>query len=84
MTQSNLAATSRGRPRPSPPIQFYSVQIMPLAGGGMAVDMSATVCESIHDDDFELVTTDAISARVATIDEALAVIRDVVAATLQN
>ena len=84
MMQSSLAATSRGKPRPSPPVQFYSVQIMPLAGGGMSVDMSATVCESIRDDDFELVTVDETSARVATIDEALAVIRDVVAATMPN
>ncbi len=84
MMQSSLAAAGRDTPRPSPPIQFYSVQITPLAGGGISVDMSATTCESLQDDDFELVTMDATSARVATIDEALAVIRDVVAATMQN
>ena len=76
MLQPSQAASSRGRPPPSPQIQFYSVQIMPLADGGMSVGMSATVCEAVHDDDFELVNMDVASARVATIEDALAVIRD--------
>jgi hypothetical protein len=76
MLQSSLAAPSCGRPPPIAQIQFYSVQIMPLAGGGMSVGMSATVCEAIRDDDFELVNMDVASARVESIEEALAVIRN--------
>jgi hypothetical protein len=76
MLQSSLAAPSCGRPPPNPQIQFYSVQIMPLADGHLSVGMSATVCEAIRDDDFELVNMDVASARVGTIEEALAVIRN--------
>jgi hypothetical protein len=64
------------------PIQFYSVEIMPLAGGRMSV--GATICEPVDEDDFELVNMDVASARVDTIDEALAVIRQAVASTLPN
>jgi hypothetical protein len=76
MLQSSHAAPSRGRPPPIAQIQFYSVQIMPLANGHLSVGMSATVCEVIRDDDFELVYMDVASARVETVEEALAVIRD--------
>ena len=75
MLQSSHAAPS-GRLPPSPQIQFYSVEIMPLADGRISVGMSATVCESVHEDDFELVNMEVASARVGTIDEALAVIRN--------
>ena len=68
----------------SPPIQFYSVEIMPLADGRMSVGIGATICETIDDDDFELVNMDVASARVDTIDQALALIREAVASTLLN
>jgi len=76
MLQSSPAAISSGPPPPIPQIQFYSVEIMPLADGRISVGMSATVCESVHEDDFELVNMEVASARVGTIDEALAVIRN--------
>jgi hypothetical protein len=50
----------------------------------MSVGVGAIVCESIGDDDYELVNMDVASARVGTIDEALAVIRTAVIATLPN
>jgi hypothetical protein len=84
MLQRSDAVPSRGRPQPGPQIQFYSVQIMPLADGRLAVGMSATVCESVHDDDFELVNMDVASARVETIEDALAVIREAVASVTLN
>jgi hypothetical protein len=68
----------------SPPIQFYSVEIMPLADGRMSVGVGATICETVDDDDFELVNMDVASARVDTIDQALALIREAVASTLPN
>jgi hypothetical protein len=77
------AATSPGKPRPAP-IQFYSVEIMPLPDGRMSVGIGATICETVDDDDFELVNMDVASARVDTIDEALAVIRQAVASTMPN
>jgi hypothetical protein len=50
----------------------------------MSVGVGATVCESVGDGDFELVNMDVASARVGTIDEALALIRTAVLATLPN
>ena len=84
MLQTSDAATSRGQPPPSPQIQFYSVQIMPLADGRISVGMSATICEAVHDEDFELVNMEVASARVETIEDALAVIRDAVASSVSN
>ena len=78
MLQSSLAPPGRSRPLPSSQIQFYSVEIIPLADGRIAVSMSATVCEPVREDDFELVNMEMASERVATIDQALAVIREAV------
>jgi hypothetical protein len=80
MLQPSLDVADHGRPPNSPPIQFYSVEITPLADGRMSVGMSATICEPIHDGDFELVNMDMASTRVETIDQALAVIREAFAA----
>ena len=84
MNQPSLAATGRGTPRPSPPIQFYSVEIMPLSDGRMSVGVGATFCETVDDDDFELVSMDMASARVDTIEQALAVIREAVTTSMSH
>jgi len=80
MLLPSLDAADHGRPPNFPPIQFYSVEITPLADGRMSVGMSATICEPIREDDFELVSMDMASTRVDTIDQALAVIREAFAA----
>jgi hypothetical protein len=71
--QTNPAAAP-----PAPAIQFYSVQLSPLADGQVSVAIGATLCEAVAEDDFELVNMDVASARVASLEEALAVIRDAV------
>jgi hypothetical protein len=81
--QPNPAATSSGQPRP-PPIQFYAVEITPLADGRVFVGVGATICEPVDDADFELVNMDVASARVDTIDQVLAVIREAVVLTMPN
>jgi hypothetical protein len=80
MLQPNVDAADHGRPPDFPAIQFYSVEIMPLADGRMSVGMSATICESVDEGDFELIGMDLASTRVDTIDQALAVIREAFAA----
>jgi hypothetical protein len=80
MLQTNAEVADHGRLPNVPPIQFYSVEIMPLADGRMSVGMSATICESVDEGDFELVSMDMASTRVDTIDQALAVIREAFAA----
>ena len=72
---------SAGAPRP-PPIQFYAVEITPLADGRVFVGVGATICETVDDADFELVNMDVASACVDTIDQVLAVIRQAVSTTL--
>ena len=81
--QQSLAGSSGGEPRP-PPIQFYAVEITPLADGRVFVGVGATICETVDDDDFELVNMEVASARVDTIDQVLAVIRDAVTSTMPN
>jgi len=76
MLQTSLDAADYGRPSVPRPIQFYSVEITPLADGQMAVGVSATICEPVEEGDFELVGMDLASTRVETIEQALAVIRE--------
>lgn len=75
MLKASLDAADHGRPQNFPPIQFYSVEITPLADGRMSIGMRATICEPT-DDAFELVSMDMASTRVETIDQALAAIRE--------
>ena len=84
MMQPNPAATSGGRPRHPPAIQFYAVEITPLADGRVFVGVGATICETVDDDEIELVNMDVASARVDTIDQVLAVIREAVVSTMPN
>jgi hypothetical protein len=74
-------SAGRGLP-PPPPIQFYSIELTPLADGHVAVGIGATICEAVDDDDFELVAMDVASERVDTLDKALAVIREAVITTM--
>ena len=76
----NPAAAASQRRSPDPPIQFYSVELTPLADGRVSVGVSATVCETIREDDFELVNVEMASERVGTIEEALTVIRNAITA----
>jgi hypothetical protein len=76
MLQSHVSAADHGRPPSVSPIQFCSVEIAPLADGRISIGMTATMCESAADGDFELVSMDMAAARVESIDQALAVIRD--------
>jgi hypothetical protein len=57
-------------------IQFYSIELMPLFDGRLSVGVMATLC----DDDGEFDGMDLGSHRVASLDEALAVIRHAIAA----
>jgi len=78
--QPRLEAARQSPPPTLQPIQFYSVEITPLADGRMAVGMSATTCESTHEGDFELVSMDLASVRADTIEQVLAVIREALTA----
>jgi len=65
--------TSAGAKAPSQlPLQFVNIEIAPLIDGQYSVVMQATL---LDEDELEFVGQDLASERVATLDEALAIIR---------
>jgi len=77
MLQRNYAAA--GTPRPpanlTSIIQFYSIELAPMADGRLYVGVTATVCER----EGELDSMEMGSGRVDSIDKALMVIREAIA-----
>jgi len=58
---------------PAPlPLQFVSIEIMPVVGGKLSVAMQATL---LDEEALEFVSADIAHEQVDTIDEALALIR---------
>ncbi len=70
-----VAGTSGPPPNLASIIQFYCIQLSPMADGRLFVDVTATVCE--HEG--ELDNMEMGSGRVDTLDQALTVIREAVA-----
>ena len=72
-------ATAPGKPGPPAKlasiIQFYSIELSPMADGRLYVGVTATVCER----EGELDSMEMGSGRVETLDQALMVIREAVA-----
>ena len=63
---------------PAPfPIQFVNIEITPLIGGQFSVLMQATL---LNEEELEFVGQDLANERVETLDQALSVIRQNVAA----
>ena len=58
------------------PIQFVNIEITPLLGGQYSVAMQATL---LDEDELEFVGQDLANERVATLDQALAIIRENIA-----
>ena len=76
MLQPHRAAEAVARPADLKSIiQFYSIELSPMADGRFYVGVTATVCER----EGELDSMEMGSERVATIDQALMVIRDAIA-----
>jgi hypothetical protein len=62
---------------PAPlPLQFVNIEITPLMGGELSVVMQATL---LDEQELEFVGQDLAHRQVATLDEALAIIRENVA-----
>ena len=57
---------------PTPPIEFFTIQLMPLAEGGISASLRSTVFD---ENDFELLDQDIANVRIATLDELMALIR---------
>lgn len=65
-------------PHPTPPIEFVTIQLMPLADGHLSVSLKSTVFDETE---FELIDQDIANERVSTLDELLALIRSHVRVT---
>jgi hypothetical protein len=73
----SLDTGGRSTAPPSFPIQFVNIEITPLAGGNYSIVMQAT---RLDEEELELVGQDLAYQHVGTLDDALAVIRENVAA----
>lgn len=72
--------TAAGEPTGVPlPLQFVSIEIMPVVGGKLSVAMQATL---LDEDALEFVGQDLAHENVDTIEQVLAVIRNSVAAVV--
>jgi hypothetical protein len=69
--------TAAGGKAPAPlPLQFVSIELMPIVGGKFSVAMQATLLDEAR---LEFVGEELANAHVDTLDEALAIIRQNVA-----
>lgn len=77
MMQRDAVAAGRARPSANLTsiIQFYSIELAPMADGRLYVGVTATLCE--HEG--ELDSMEMGSGRVDSIDKALMVIREAIA-----
>lgn len=76
MLQRELAAGTTGPPpNLASIIQFYSIELSPMADGRLFVGVTATICER----EGELDCMEMGSGRVDTLDKALLVIREAIA-----
>jgi hypothetical protein len=57
---------------PTPPIEFFTIQLMPLREGGISASLRST---TFDETDFELLDQDIANVRIATLDELMALIR---------
>lgn len=65
--------TAAGTTAPTPlPLQYVSIKLMPLVGGKLSVAMEATLLDEAE---LQFVGEDLAHARVDTLDEAIAIIR---------
>jgi hypothetical protein len=62
-------------------LEFFTIQLSPLADGNVFVAMTAT---TVDDQDAQLLNQEIASDRVATIDDALALITERVRASSQH
>ena len=57
---------------PAPAVEFLTIQLMPLAEGGISASLRSTSSDEV---DFELLDQDIANVRIATLDELVAIIR---------
>ncbi len=71
MLEINTGATAPQKSL-APPIEFFTIQLMPLAEGGVSASLRST---TFDEGDLELLDQDLANVRIATLDELMALIR---------
>jgi hypothetical protein len=71
MLDINAGATAPQN-SPTPPIEFFTIQLMPLSEGGISASLRSTVFDET---DFDLIDQDIANVRLSTLDELMALIR---------
>ncbi len=66
------AGATAPRSSPTPPIEFFTIQLMPLAEGGISASLRST---SFDVTDFDLIDQDIANVRLSTLDELMTLIR---------
>jgi hypothetical protein len=57
---------------PTPPIEYLTIQLMPLTEGGISASLRSTVFDET---DFDLIDQDIANVRLSTLDELFELIR---------
>jgi hypothetical protein len=68
----NVDIAAGAKASASLPLQYVSIELMPVVGGKLSVAMQATL---LDEEELEFVGQELASARVDTLDEAMAFIR---------
>jgi hypothetical protein len=71
MLDIHAGATAPQR-SPTPPIEYFTIQLMPLTEGGISASLRST---TFDENDFELLDPDIANVRIASLDELMALIR---------
>ena len=71
MLDIHTGATAPPR-SPTPPIEFLTIQLMPLAEGGISASLRAT---TFDETELELLDQDIANVRLATLEELVPLIR---------
>jgi hypothetical protein len=70
MLDINVGATAPQN-SPTPAIEFFTIQLMPLSEGGISASVRST---TFDETDFELLDQDIANVRIATLDELMVLI----------
>jgi hypothetical protein len=57
---------------PTPPIEYFTIQLMPLTEGGISASLRST---TFDETDFDLIDQDIANVRLSTLDELVELIR---------
>jgi len=76
-----IQSGSQKKAAPAPPIEFVTMQLMPLADGLISVSLKSTVFDEME---LELIDEEIVDERVASLDQVFALVRSHVRIAAQS